>query len=346
MRERRAGISLYPKLEGFFGLLQVPSDHLMVPSRDEVLLRLAGSVAEFVSFSGTLNIHTEFTHIVVCEAHPYVSECETRVEFDGLLIKRNSRSIPGSHVKLETRTEGFQGFQRRGGRLFERSIEFLHRAQRLAQIVTNVRSCLSQSVEHVTLLARLGLGASHRFPTGAVDRLKGQKILRANLGNRTIEDDGARCPLAEFPGNVGGELGVRFLAHHLQGLLDLLIGDNAEERRLFQLYGKPLPQRAVENGVAGRVCKVREDNRVLVRKFWRAVKIEVACDEQRQHYCDAGNNHFPMLCDARRGRGPRTGCDAPGICVALQTAEVGTNLRSMLVAQVAIFLQALGDDAL
>src|SRR5208283_1528112 len=159
MRERRAGISLYPKLEGFFGLLQVPSDHLMVPSRDEVLLRLAGSVAEFVSFSGTLNIHTEFTHIVVRDAHPCVSECEMRVEFDGLLIKRNSRSIPGSHVKLKTRTEGFQGFQRRGCRLFERSIEFLHRAKRLAQFVPHLRSRLSQTVEHVTLVARLGFRA-------------------------------------------------------------------------------------------------------------------------------------------------------------------------------------------
>src|ERR1039458_9227907 len=48
MRDRRAGISLYPKLEGFFGLFQVPGDHLMEASCNEVLLRLARSVAEFV----------------------------------------------------------------------------------------------------------------------------------------------------------------------------------------------------------------------------------------------------------------------------------------------------------
>src|SRR5271167_1962471 len=149
MRLCHAGIRLYPELEGFFGLLQVPGDHPMVPSRNEVLLRLAGSVAEFVSLPGTLNIHTEFTHIVVPDAHPHVNECEIRVEFDGLFIKRNSRSIPGSGLNLKTRTEGFQGFKRRGGRLFERSIEFLHRAQRLAKFVPNLRSCLSQSVEHV-----------------------------------------------------------------------------------------------------------------------------------------------------------------------------------------------------
>src|SRR5664279_5877621 len=151
MRLCHAGISSYPKLEGFFGLFQVPGDHLMEASCDEVFLRLAGSVAEVESLPGTLNIHTEFTHIVVPDAHPRVGECEIRVEFDGLFIKRDSRSIPGSHLNLKTRTEGFQGFKRRGGRLFKRSIEFLHRAQRLAQLLPNVRSCFAQCIEHVVL---------------------------------------------------------------------------------------------------------------------------------------------------------------------------------------------------
>src|SRR5271165_7431173 len=135
---RRAGISLYPKLEGFFGLFQVPGDHLMEASRDEILLGLARSVAQFVSLPGTLNIHTEFTRIVKRDAQPRVGECEIWVEFDGLLIKRNGRGIPDSGLNLKTRTEGFQGLQRGRGRLLERSIEFLHRAQRLAEFLPNV----------------------------------------------------------------------------------------------------------------------------------------------------------------------------------------------------------------
>src|SRR5271157_5181241 len=120
MRDRRAGISLYPKPEGVFGLFQVPGDYLMEASCNEIFLRFAGSVAEFVSLPGTLNIHTEFTHIVKRDAHPRVGKCEIWVEFDGLLIKRNSRSIPGSNMNLKTGTEGFQGFERRRGRLFKR----------------------------------------------------------------------------------------------------------------------------------------------------------------------------------------------------------------------------------
>src|SRR5271166_12114 len=275
---RRAGISLYPKLEGFFGFFQVPGDHLMETSRDEVLLRLAGSVAEFVSLPGTLNIHAEFTQIVVRDAQPRVGECETWVEFDGLLIKRNSRSIPDSTLNLKPRTERFQGFKRRRSRLFKRSIEFLHRAQRLAQFVTNLRSCLSQSIEHVTLVARLGFRAGQHFAARAVDRLNGQKVRRAKLSYRAFEDSGAACSLAEFPGNVGGELGIRFLAHHLQGLQDLRLGHNTEERRLFQLHRQPLPQGAVENRVARGVGEICEDDGVLLCQCWGSVEIEVTAD--------------------------------------------------------------------
>ena len=103
-------------------------------------------------------------------------------------------------------------------------------------------------------------------PLDAVDRLERQKVLRANLRNRTLEDGGAPRPLAEFPRNLRCEFCIRLLAHQLQGLLDLLVGDNAEEGRLFQLHGKPLPQRAVKNRVAGRVREIGEDDRVLVRQ--------------------------------------------------------------------------------
>src|SRR5579863_811119 len=102
MRECCAGISLYPKLEGFFDLFHVPGDRLLEASCDEVLLRLARSVAQFESFAVTLNIHAEFARIIICKAQPCVGECKIWVEFDGLLIKRDSRSIPGNSMNLKT----------------------------------------------------------------------------------------------------------------------------------------------------------------------------------------------------------------------------------------------------
>src|ERR1700757_235585 len=83
------------------------------------------------------------------------------------------------------------------------------------------------------LVTGLSFRARQRFAAGAIDRLEGQKVLRANLRYRTVEDCGARRPLAEFPRNRWCELCVGWLAHHLEGLLDLLVRDNAQEGRLL-----------------------------------------------------------------------------------------------------------------
>ena len=54
----------------------------------------------------------------------------------------------------------------------------------------------------MVLVARLSFRARQRFAACAVDRLERQKVLRANLRNRTVEDGSARRPLAEFPRNL------------------------------------------------------------------------------------------------------------------------------------------------
>src|SRR5208283_6043438 len=105
MRDFCAGISLNPKLEGFFGLFQIPSDHLMEARRNEVFLGLARSVTQFVSLAGTLNVHTEFTNTNIRDAQPYVGECELWVECDGLLIIRNSRGVSYSSMNLNGQAE-------------------------------------------------------------------------------------------------------------------------------------------------------------------------------------------------------------------------------------------------
>src|SRR5262252_1556780 len=108
----------------------------------------------------------------------------------------------------------------------------------------------------MVLVARLSFRARQRFSAYTVDRLEGQKVLRANLRYRTIEDSGTACPLAEFPRNLRRELGIWLLAHHLHGLLDSLVRDNAQEGRLFQLHCKSLPQRAIKHRVARCIRKI------------------------------------------------------------------------------------------
>ena len=97
--------------------------------------------------------------------------------------------------------------------------------------------------------------------------------------------------LAELPCNVRREFCIGRLVHHLaEGLLDLLIRDDAQEGRLFQLYGKPLSQSTVEHRIAGRVGEVGEDDGVLVReRMSLAGKKKPGADGQSdEHYCCAG----------------------------------------------------------
>ena len=64
--------------------------------------------------------------------------------------------------------------------------------------------------------------------------------------------------------------------------MNALIGNQAQEWGLFKLYRQTLAKRLVKDGVACRVREIGEDNGVLVRESWCAVKIEVPCAEECQ----------------------------------------------------------------
>src|SRR5262249_19159261 len=98
-----------------------------------------------------------------------------------------------------------------------------------------------------------------------------------------------------------------------------------------------------EQRVARRVREIGEDNRVLVREFWRVVKIQVACCDERQH-SGSRSNHLPPLRDGGCGSGLPARCQPHPIPVPLQALEVGASLRSVLVAEAPVLLQALDND--
>src|SRR5258708_34773230 len=152
-------------------------------------------------------------------------------------------------------------------------------------------------------------------------------MLVSETGNRAIQDGGACGSLADFPSELRSKPRIRRLAHQTERLLDSLVRDEAEERRLLELHGQPLAKRPVEHGVARRVDEIGEDNRVLVREFRCAVEIEVACGERRQH-----------------SNGSRLPARYWG--ASLQALEVGANFRSVLVAQLGLTLQAFRQDGL
>src|SRR5271166_5045539 len=101
-------------------------------------------------------------------------------------------------------------------------------------------------------------------------------------------------------------------------MLDTFVGNEAEERRLFQLYGQSLAQRAIEDRITSGICKIGQDDRVLVGELWCAVKIEITRPNDRQQYSSGGSNHLPRFWGSSGGAG-------------LQSLKIRANLRSALI---------------
>src|SRR5277367_3639904 len=78
-RRHGARISLYPKLASVFRLLQIPRDHKIVRSGDEIFLWLADSFAQFVRLSSGVHTSAVFPGIYRGATQHRISKGELRV---------------------------------------------------------------------------------------------------------------------------------------------------------------------------------------------------------------------------------------------------------------------------
>src|SRR4029077_16872486 len=112
---------------------------------------------------------------------------------------------------------------------------------------------------------------------------------------------------------------------------------HTEKRGLLKLHGQSKAQRVVKHSVTRLIVEIREDNSVLVRESWRAVKIKVPGDRERQHSCRSSwKNNLPAF----RAVG-RSGGRLRRSRVSFQPLEVGAKVRRVLIAQIPIFFETL-----
>jgi hypothetical protein len=113
------------------------------------------------------------------------------------------------------------------------------------------------------------------------------------LRDRAVEHRRAAGALANLLRQGVGEPNAGRLAHQPERLRKLLIGNDIEERRLGELRGEALAQRAVEDGVAGGVGEIGQDDRIL-RSQLRPARPEIveACDDGGEdEHCNRGAPH-------------------------------------------------------
>ncbi len=139
--------------------------------------------------------------------------------------------------------------------------------QRFTQFLTKVHSRTIERLQDFCLSFRAYLLLRNDISVRAIHGFDADNVFVVEAGDRAFEDGGALGALADFAGDFGSEVGVDRLTHQAECLLDALFGDDAEEGRLFELDGESLLKGVVEDGVAGGVGEVGEDDGVLLGEF-------------------------------------------------------------------------------
>ena len=167
------------------------------------------------------------------------------------------------------------------------------RGQRLAQPRPDLNRNPAQRIQDFFLSFRLCLLFREDLSGAAVPGAQPQNVLAAERCDRAFQNRGTAGSLADLAGDLRSEPRLGRPVHETQCLLDALVRDETEERRLFQLHRQPLAKRLVKDRIARLVLEIGQDNRVLRGEFRRPVKIEVCRGEQRQNRGGAGGDARP-----------------------------------------------------
>ncbi len=122
---------------------------------------------------------------------------------------------------------------------FERRIVLLDSGERFADPHSEFAGDLTQDVQDVFFSWGLRLLFVEDVSRAAVLGAQPQYILAAEAGDRALQDGGASGSLADFLGDLRRQLRIRRLAHQRKRMPNTLIGEQAQERRLFQLIDSP-----------------------------------------------------------------------------------------------------------
>ncbi len=189
----------------------------------------------------------------------------------------------------------FQGFDRGCGHIQRRRMLF-HGRERFTEPGSESTNDFTQGIQNVFSPRRLDLLLRENAAGVAVLGAQAQHILGSKAGDRAFQDCGAGGPLTHLLRDLRGQPRIFRLSHQRQCLMYLLIRNQAEERGLLKLDGQPLPQRVVKHRIACLILKLREDDGVLVGQARGTVKIDVACNRERQRQCRSSwKNHFPAF---------------------------------------------------
>src|SRR4029453_27234 len=105
---------------------------------------------------------------------------------------------------------------------------------------------MTEGAQDIFFPCRLRLLVAEDVAGRAILRAQSDDILTTERRDRSFEDGGAPGPGAHALRNIGSQSRIRRLVHQRQHSSDAVVGDEAEEGRLLELYRESLSQRLVE----------------------------------------------------------------------------------------------------
>src|SRR5215472_1534980 len=139
--------------------------------------------------------------------------------------------------------------------------------------------------------------------------LKSNNVVLAQSRDGTLDSSRGSFADTDFVRYLIGDSSAGLKTHPAKNALHLLVVHYFEKRRLFQLDGQALAERAVKGGVVRIVDEIGKDDRVSVRQFRRATEEKVTAHdkegEKRREKKGGGDHPDSILFGDWRGfQGP------------------------------------------
>ena len=241
---------------------------LVIVRFDVEAFDIADTIAEFEGYFGLFGSGGKLLQVVITRAECSMSHGEIGIEFDGLLQWRyGSGVVSAAEHDFASSAVGLKSVERGGCGAIDGRVEFLDGAEGFAEFLTEVDGGVVEGLEDFCFAFGADLLLGEDVAVGAVHGFEADDVGVVEAGDGAFEDGGALRAQADFAGNFGSDVCVGGLAHEAESLLDALFGDDAEEGRLFELDGEGLFESVVEDGVAGGVGEVGEDDGVGLGEF-------------------------------------------------------------------------------
>lgn len=142
----------------------------------------------------------------------------------------------------------------------------LNAGERFPELLAEIGGGFVERLQDLLFASGFDLLAGDRVAGLRVAGFECDHVIVSEAGDGAGDDGLCVGALRDFAGEIFGDAIVWLLAHEFQGGLRFGFGEQIQIRRLLELDGEGLLERAIKDGIAGGVDEIGKDDGVFVRE--------------------------------------------------------------------------------